>query len=500
MDMIVPAFIGLLFIAYFVFLWFAAKTWRWFDLVLLSLAFFLAIGFLPLAAGVMRVRMDWEKVRTEHAVRVERSTQEQEKIKYGDGTGGIALVPLEVEVRQMRADAGRAWRGLRFMSASGSMATAGADAKVILSMPPVNVPADPAAADPAAALPPVVAPAGAADPVAAPPAQSKIDDKAIVYAFAEGDYAGRQTPQFYLGDFKVSEVAGDQITMQPLLPMLPGVVQAISGGSVSTVSLYELMPVDSHQTFIAAGSEPTNELMFGRVDEQLVRELLEGKVSPSTLDAYLRDGSRSLPDDPDDSKWVKVQFIKKHEIVVDSQTKRQADDSGYFDALGQAVDSRLQRNSNVVIEEGSEYYFKLEAAQELDTQGIAKPIDTYFVRPLNDYRFIIFSTVSRLQWLSESMLTLSRDSEVLQAAIDRTVEMQTREQDVKAKLELDLKQTVKEKVAAANYLAKLESELTTVRTRMTSVYEQNILIANQLAVVQAKLTKMIDARAASASR
>ncbi len=42
----------------------------------------------------------------------------------------------------------------------------------------------------------------------------------------------------------------------------------------------------------------SDENFFGRIDNDLVTKLLENKVTPETLESYLRDGERANEQDP----------------------------------------------------------------------------------------------------------------------------------------------------------------------------------------------------------
>src|SRR5690606_31713494 len=192
-----------------------------------------------------------------------------------------------------------------------------------------------------------------------------------------------------------------------------------------------------HDAFIAAGSEPSDDQFFGRVDEELVRRLLGNGASEETVASYLRDGSRALPDDPPASRWVKIEFTQAHGIVVDSPEQRGALDGGFFDSSGQAVDSRLQRGEEgtVNFRIGDQVTLKEEAANELIDRGVAKLVDTYYFRPLNDYQFVLRRTRLRIGELATRTQTLQLEQQVLQDAIAATVAMLEANQDAKLKLE-----------------------------------------------------------------
>ena len=74
------------------------------------------------------------------------------------------------------------------------------------------------------------------------------------------------------------------------------------------------------------------------------------------------------------SRWVKIEFLKKYEIDVDSEDERGALDGGFFDGSGRAVDSRLKHGSDpkdrsVQFNPGEQITVKEEEANRSSTMG-----------------------------------------------------------------------------------------------------------------------------------
>jgi hypothetical protein len=486
MNIAIGAFLGLSFIGFFVLLWYARKSLRWFDLTLMTLAFFLSIAVLPLASGVLQVRADWEKVRKDLAVRETKALNGISEIKYGK-QGPVEAPPLsaiEGELNRIRADAGRIWRGVSLVNVQGDLVAAPEQAVFHLRFVP-RQPADPnAAANPTGAEPPAEADPNAAPPVAAPAVAGdgtvRVPEASIVFCFAEREFDGLRVPGLYLGDFKVDKAEGNDLYLKSLLPMHPESRQAIAARRAPMWSIYELIPVDGHEPFVAAGSEPDDKQLFGRMDEDLLRKLMP-QVPASTLNRYKRDGSRSEENDPPNVLWAKIEFTKKHEIVVDSGDKRNAADGGYFDTQGQAVDSRLQRGEPVTFAPPQRIDIEASAATQLKAQGVAEILDRYFVRPLNDYRFLYSNIINQLDRVAERQVVLTQMKIELDSAVERTVKLLQEEQDVKDKLEKERDQVEKEKQAIANYFKEVTEEFQNEKRLVAKLYEQNLELARRLA-------------------
>jgi hypothetical protein len=236
-----------------------------------------------------------------------------------------------------------------------------------------------------------------------------------------------------------------------------------------------MLPLDGHNIFIAPGSESSNENLFGRVDDELVRRLLGNRVTPETLNSFLRDGARATPNDPPATRWVKLEFTKNHREQVDSPDKAGALDGGYFDGVGRSVDSRLQRGGDGFVEfkTGTQIVVKEEAAKSLLDQNAARLIDTYYIRPLSDYRYVLRQIRLRLVELAIREKELEYENRVLTSAINTTIGMITINQDVRVKLEQDLAQTQVEHRTIKTYHDKVQQEVNQIRQKLADLYESN---------------------------
>ncbi len=461
--------IVLVFVAGFL-LWKSRDSWQWFHITASAITFLLSIIFLFPTAETLKSRTAWNRVKEELEVRLARIEIEQATLKYGDPTdpvGGRGVLDMQSELQGYALDAGRRWPNLRMQSNNGG--------SIVL-----------ASVAPQQELPPGVEPAAAdAQPAAAAAgAQTLIPQDMVVYGFAETPQPGITVPvpTFFLGEFRVTASAASQVTLTATGTLTGPQQQAITSGQAQSWSLYELLPLDGHAPFIAIGSEPADDALFGRVDEELVKRLLASGVSQTTIDDYLRDGARSKQDDPPATRWVKVEFVKPHSIVVDSTEKRDVLDGGFFDPAGQAVDSRLQRGEDgaVKFKTGTQIIVKEEAADELIDLGVAKLVDTYFVRPLNDYRFILRRIRLRLAELAIRKQELEYEQQVLNDAIAATVAMLAANQETKLKLEQDVAKIEVERNAIAQYSEEVKDQVAETRQRLIGIYRSNVDLETQL--------------------
>ena len=478
------AFLIILVLAFGFFMWKSRDTWRWYHITAASLALLLGILFLFPTAGTLKSRSAWHKYKEDLEAQLTRLETEQATLKYGDSSVAGAL-ELQERLNRFSLEAGRRWQNLRARPGAAPASVVLVRTAPTPEVPPGMAPeevAPPAAADAAAAA----APAGN---------EPLIPQGLIVYGFAETMQPNIAVPipTFFLGEFRVTASTPTEVTIEATGPLEATQVQAITSGQAQSWSLYELLPLDSHDLFVAPGSEPTEDAVFGRIEEETVNQLLGRGVTPETISKYLRDGSRALPDDPPASRWVKIEFTKAHSIVVDSPEKRGALDGGFFDGTGQAVDSRLQRGEDgaVAFKTADQIIVKEEAANELIELGVAKLVDTYYFRPLNDYRFVLRRIRLRLDELETRRQELVFEQKVLEDAIAATVAMLAANQEAKLNLEKDLAQIQIEQAAIAGYNGQVKESLAATRQRLSGLYRDNLQLRDELSEIHSGIEESL---------
>ncbi len=465
---------------FFWILWKSAQGWRWYHLVAASLTFLLIIPLLPMTAVVVKSRAAWNREVEQLETRLARA--ERERDSWINGVPGDAekdpgLLDMQAKLRGLTAEVGRVFRDMQVTNRGPQ----GFSLQRMVAAPavtPDGMPVEEPVADPAAN---------------AVPAGPLVATDTILYAFAE-QTDGQFLPIYYLGQYQVTNSDTTSVTVVPTVPLEPWQLQAAN--QAMRWALYEVMPMDGHGAFIAEGSVEDDDQIFGRVDDQLVQALMGSNVSPETLAAYLRDGSRGRDDDAPATKWEKIEFTKKYELTVDAMEQRDAKDGGFFDNLGQAVDARLQRAEGDVVtfEEGDQLVVKAEAAEALVSEGVARRIDTYFVRPLNSYKYAMRAIRLQINYLTEQTADLQRQQAVLQVAVDLTTDMQTKGQQRKIELEKDEAQVGRELAAIQSYVSKLETELASVKDEMGKLYQDNIVRESELEAIQRSLLEAANQR------
>lgn len=362
---------------FIVFLVKTARYWGVLHSILLCVLFIESWFFLYFTAGVQYERVRATRDAYRFRQEAEKAIKDGQVLRFGLVDAPYdsleAVLPVQGQLERLTIDRGRVWRQLGFVGSADN----GVE---LVAQAPQAAASD---LDDGTGQPPAAAAPAGSQGVSLP-------QDLVVYAFEEKvDDLGYPLPVFYLGEYRVtkSDPATGAIGLQSTLPLHAMHRARIEAGT-SSWTLYEMLPIDSHQAFAAAGSEPNEETIFGRPDDEQIRQLLQG-VPESTLNAYLRDGQKASDDDRPESIWEQINLLTDYQVDVDSDQSADATVSGYFDQVGRSIDVRLKRNEPVSLAPGElrdNRVVVLESvARELIERGAAERVQRIFVRPLNDY-------------------------------------------------------------------------------------------------------------------
>ena len=477
-DIILASVLFLLLVGFAVVLWKAASNWRWFNIVAIVLTMLLAIAFLFPTAGVLRSRSAWHEVLESLELRLAQVKAETVDITLGEAVGAEAsrsggLIDLQSDLSSLAIEAGRRWRNLQL--------------KGVNLNGPVSISLGPPPADDLAGQP--TAPAANAQPL--------IPAETLVYGFSEkaDDDSQIMVPDYYLGEFIVQASDPNQVTLVPTGTLEQYQLEWINDGRASSWLLCELLPPDGHVPFVKPFSQADDKNCLGVVDEELVRELLVD-ASDATRLAYLEDGRAAKPDDPPATRWVELQFTQNHRIEVDSPDERTLEDGGFFDGNGRALDAALQHgvdNGFISLKKGEKLLLKSEGAAELIAQGVAEELGSFFLRPLNDYGFVLRRIRLNLMSLADKKAELTAEELLLKEAISKTDQLLVANQEVKLKLEQDLTQFRIEKQSINEYKGKIAEEAQAMVAELNRLEQENAELEQQIEQKHIKIERQIDA-------
>lgn len=260
----------ILFIASVVAAYFGARTWHWAHVTLVVFVFLATVGFLILAAETLRINAVLRRQVNDLEQQVTRVEQDNEALLRGTDDGQImgrlssdevrvpedadempSLGDLDHELHLITRLRGRAWTNVTPGGFDPQTDTVQA---TIESPQPSGLTAD-----------------------------------SVVYLFEAGEPTlpdPTQGPQ-YLGEFRVTSVAGTQASMVATNQLDDFERQRLTAGRGPWI-IYETMPIDRHT-------------LFADYSEEQLRAL----VPQGSVEEYLRQGS---PAGPDDDEWHRAWF------------------------------------------------------------------------------------------------------------------------------------------------------------------------------------------------
>ncbi len=441
-----------------------ARGWGVLHSILLCCVFIESWVFLVMTAGVHNVRVPATRAAHKAVEDLEQAAAEHQRKLWGDltmGSDADAAVPMKGRLQRLSAERGRVWRGLIYNQQNGQ--------NFELEMAAPAVDNDPLA-DPAAAAAP------------APTAES-LPQGTVVYGFAEEqDSEGRTLPKYYLGEFVVQQTQGAQVVLASTNQLFESAKTRISDGTASTWTLYELLPLDSHEAFVAEGSTPSEEQIFGRPDEAVISELfadLPENIRDRVIKEYMADGTTADQTTPKENLWVQLVLQRDYQDTVDSADSRDATIGGYFNVSGQSTDSRIKideddKDAAVVTltpngTRGKLLVLKEEAAEKID-DSIATEARRVNVRPLNDYEKAFNKVYLENARLDAQIERMKRDAEKLTAADQAANEMIVFRQAEKQALSSDLQNLEKELQLMTRLASEEQQKLATMREKMRDMY------------------------------
>ena len=303
----------------------------------------------------------------------------------------------------------------------------------------------------------------------------------------------------YLGEFRVAEVqeAAGLLTLEPSLRMSARELQRLATGAASgaTWTLYETMPVDTHETFA-----------------DLTPEQLKQLLPADSVEEYLNDGKML------DSDEVAALGLRGELVAVDERGRViYADQEGqslfasgvdasgrlvYVDAEDQFVcaaaipkdvDAADEVPSAIVyVDQNDQVMPGMRVVEKQVTEGQGK-----YVRPLHDYWILLGD--SRLQYvtLTDQKAIAEGDLGLVQKALaEAEGQLQFRERE-KARLTTEAQSLESELAIVGGLRDRVQREVDDYLAATSELIVQNMVAANQLGEIQQKAVENINARTAA---
>ena len=303
-------------------------------------------------------------------------------------------------------------------------------------------------------------------------------------------------PAYYLGEFRVTNVAGDSVTLTPTLPLGAEQIKRIEA-KTGTWTLCEIMPVDRHDIFAGLDAEQLQALFPQEamgLDDEHYKALIE---------EYQRDNQKAAEGDVAERTWTRVKFLQPYDkIQVDAEVDPagQAAPDRDFDASGLAV-SPLLRQQNQDPEAGPTASFQPGQTALLDSltaaklveQGICQlvPGETVYRRPLRDYDSLFHQLAVRLGELDDEMALVQRQTQAVAAAAEETKNQVQYREEEQRKLEKDLEGWQGDSKQLDTLWSALEARQEEQRKSLSHLYRENNRLLAELDRLQTQLRQTL---------
>lgn len=328
-------------------------------------------------------------------------------------------------------------------------------------------------------------------------------EKDVLYAFKEVDTgAGFKAPQFYLGEFYVTAVTPDSITLAPLTPLAPEQIQEVNAGN-STWMLYETCPIDTYEIFAGLSAEE-----IGQFIQQADTGLGPNEYA-ALINTFVQDGQPAPDNTPPENLWAEVKFKKTHKEEVDAPgappemppDPNEYPDVAPFDSAGLAVTRRLRRQEGDIteFEPGDVAVVPMEKADELVNLGVADKVRNIYRRNLVEFASRLRTIHRRKLELDQLTARVNREIATLTAANTKAEEQITLQTEYKRLLDEDLAKVTFERDSISRYGSSLFRELTETNNSIRNLYAANHALNLELKKLTADLTEEIDRRTREAT-
>jgi hypothetical protein len=454
--------LGLLVIFFFVTIAFSVRTWRFAHIFFLVLCFIGSITFTVFAAMTLKTHASWRTEVNTLSADLEKQLAAKENIQFGDVTKVLDqeanLRSVKAEIGRILIDRGRVWNNCVPGNFDGTSVT--------VQTAPLN-PADGEAVRP-----------------------NNIEPQAVLHLFKEVVNAdGFRVPGAYLGEFAATAVTESSVTLSPTIPLDDQQLAAIRANDAPAWMIYEILPIDGHQFF------------EGLTRDQLVALMPQGNIPQANYDAmieaYVRNGSPAQPDDAPEDIWVKVKFVRKKSVTVDSPNIG-VGELKFFDSDGRSITPRLLRGETVEFEIGDTAILDQKTAEQWIAAGDAEAQESIFLRPLNDYALIYHNLFRDREMLRQTIDIVTRDTASLIEAEKLCMNQIQARMAEKAKLEADLAQFEAEQKQLEQLAAALEGKSQALRKQLQETYLLNQQLATELARLQQDMADKINQQNTSA--
>ncbi len=275
----------------------------------------------------------------------------------------------------------------------------------------------------------------------AQPTPTGIADKTILFVF-DGDSVPANNGGQFLGEFEVTKVDGQQITLSPVLQLRQSELQRLGQRRNRPLVIYEIMPTDSHD-------------LYGELEAAQRIALFANTVPQEVKNEFAKDGSAPAANEADtDRIWRRVKALKSFTVPRNAP-----------EGEGQTVS------------EGTEIILDPKSAEEMVAAGevaFVEGNDKVYRRALRDYAHLYRDLNLRIDSLLRNIKEVTDQLLLVQEAHQKvSSDLASREQE-KGLLKNDFTRFKAEQDRITAHVAALEKRLNEVQVELKRVYADNV--------------------------
>ena len=424
---ILPIVLGLVLLGGIVALVLGRERWPWYNITLVTLIMLLSVVWFYLAARTLKMQQNWRTEVAQYEKDISDLTRQNQLLIRGNPQAEPptpSLAELRLSVEKMLQNRGRRWDHVARKS---------------------------------------VSPAGVIAATVEHPDPHGIEPKTILYVF---DAADAKDGGQLLGEFEATAVAGQQVTLTPVLPLRPSQLQRLNAKRNGALLLYDVMPADSHEA-------------FADLDEAARTAVFPSSMPAAVKQEYVKDQNPPAADEKQtDRIWRRVKALKDFDVTV-----------------GQGKDKETQH-----VTQGTELLLDPKSAQERIAAGDVEPVaenDKVYMRPLRDYARLYRDLNRQIDGLLRMTADVNDQLATVALAEQKTEKDIAYRKDEIAALHKDLDHYRGELDLMRKHVAALEQRIADVDHARRQMFAANEQLESQLSMLVHQAADEINRRVSS---
>jgi hypothetical protein len=269
-------------------------------------------------------------------------------------------------------------------------------------------------------------------------------------------------------------------------------------GAEGTWVFYEIMPNDAHFKFADLPEDQVKELLMPGGWHGRPAIMAPPEKYQEAVDQYLRDGKPATDADPPEQTRMVVELTQAWKQDVDAPEAINQLPTRNFDVNGLALAPQLRQGAPSEFQPGDKIELDYQTAQSLINQGIAKPGERIYRRPLRDYAYQLTEIARQTRELIDRSRLTDQANKSIDESVDKAKHQIAVREAEKKKLGEDQQHVNQEREAMQQYLTTLKQEYQTTLADLRATYAKNLELVDRLRRIEQAIINAIQQQLAAA--